>query len=196
MTAKGRRMLEVLVLAASFGLVAVAVTVYLTWPANSLGDYVRDRRTREQMTRLLERRIRGEPDPLTREFYQAWLAEETGDFTGAIRSFQSVREKARPGTPLHLHSALRLGLAHGRNRDLAKELATYRELITQYPGASRLSQATFYLRQGDQDQARRVLDEALARDETDGSLGTDRRFAEQLRNSLGPGRTEVDSNEK
>jgi Tfp pilus assembly protein PilF len=54
-------------------------------------------------------------------------------------------------------------------------------LLEQYPGPSRLSQATFYLRQGDKDRASRVLDEALAQDAKDGSLGTERQFAQFLR---------------
>lgn len=187
MTAKTRRMLSVLGISSCVGLVAVAVTTYATWPANTLGNYLRDRQARQQIIRALERRISAERDALTREFYQAWLAEETGDLAGAIRGFQSLRQKARPGTPLHLHSSLRLGLAYGLNQDLEREVATYQELMDRYPGASRLSQATFYLRRGQAERARTLLDEALAQDERDGSLGTSRQLAQDLRNGLGPG---------
>ncbi len=188
MTAKTRRMLGVLGLSASLGLVAVAIVAYATWPANTLGNYLRDRQAHQQILLGLERRIGAERDSLTREFYQAWLAEEKGDLPGAIRGFQSLREKARPGTPLHLHSSLRLGLAYGLNRDLERELATYRGLMDRYPGASRLSQATFYLRRGEAERARLLLDEALGQDEKDGSLGTSRQLAQDLRNGLRPAR--------
>lgn len=188
MQAKTRRLLDVLILSSAIGLVAVAVATYVTWPANTLGNYLRDRRAREENVRALETRIATEADPLSREYYQAWLAEEKGDLAGAIRGFQSLRDKVPPGTPLHLLSWLRLGLAHGRNGDLERELATYQELMGPYPGASRLSQATFYLRRGDRNLARAVLDEALAQDAKDGSLGTDRQMAQVLRNGLGSGR--------
>ena len=186
MTAKTRRMLGVLGLSASLGLVGVAVTTYATWPANTLGNYLRNRQAHQQIILALERRTSAERDSLTREFYQAWLAEEKGNLAGAIQGFQSLREKTRPGTPLHLHSSLRLGLAYGLNRDLKQELATYQGLMDQYPGASRLSQATFYLRRGEAERARVLLDEALGQDEKDGSLGTSRRLAQDLRNGLGP----------
>lgn len=186
MTAKTRRMLGVLGLSASLGLVAVAVTTYATWPANTLGNYLRDRQARQEVIRALEHRISAERDSLAREFYQAWLAEEKGDLAEAIRGFQSLREKARPGTPLHLHSSLRLGLAYGLNHDLERELMTYQGLMDRYPGASRLSQATYYLRRGEAERARVLLDEALSQDEKDGSLGTSRRLAQDLRNGLGP----------
>jgi len=186
MTAKTRRMLGVLGLSASLGLVGVAVTTYATWPANTLGNYLRNRQAHQQIILALERRTSAERDSLTREFYQAWLAEEKGNLAGAIQGFQSLREKTRPGTPLHLHSSLRLGLAYGLNRDLEQELATYQGLMDQYPGASRLSQATFYLRRGEAERARVLLDEALGQDEKDGSLGTSRRLAQDLRNGLGP----------
>ncbi len=186
MTAKTRRMLGVLGLSASLGLVGVAIVAYATWPANTLGNYLRNRQAHQQIILALERRTSAERDSLTREFYQAWLAEEKGNLAGAIQGFQSLREKARPGTPLHLHSSLRLGLAYGLNRDLEQELATYQGLMDQYPGASRLSQATFYLRRGEAERARVLLDEALGQDEKDGSLGTSRRLAQDLRNGLGP----------
>lgn len=191
MQAKTLRLIGVLVLSSGVGLVGVALATYLTWPANTLGNFIWDRKAREANVRALEARIAAEPDTLQREFYQAWLAEEKGDLAGAIRRFQAVRDKARPGTPLHLHSWLRLGLAHGRNHDTERELATYKELMAQYPGAGRLSQATFHMRRGDRDRARAILDEALARDATDGSLGTDRGFAERLRSGLGPSKGET-----
>ena len=180
-TAKTRRLLEILLLASGLGLVGVAVTTYLTWPANTLGNYVRDRRNREANVRVLTMRIESEADPLEHRFYQAWLAEEKLDFQGAIRGFQALRTETQPGTNLHLRSSLRLGLAYGENHQPELELATYQALMGQYPGPSRLSQATFYLRQGDRDHARVMLDEALAQDERDGSLGSDRHFAKYLR---------------
>ena len=181
MTAKARRLLKILLLASGLGLVGVAVMTYLTWPANTLGNYVQDRRNREANIRALTLRIEREMDPLERRFYQAWLAEEKQDLQEAIRGFQTLAAETRPGTDLHLRSSLRLGLAYGLNHQPDQELATYRGLMDQYPGPSRVSQATFYLRQGDRDHARAVLDEALAQDVRDGSLGSDRHFAQYLR---------------
>ncbi|HSB82157.1 MAG TPA: hypothetical protein VLM91_25525 [Candidatus Methylomirabilis sp.] len=188
MTPKLRRLLGVLVLASCIGLVGVAAATYVTWPANTLGDYLHHRRTQQEIIRSLERRIAAEPDLLTREFYQAWLAEEKGDLAEAIRGFESLRARARPGTTLHLHSSLRLGLAHGLNHEAAEELATYRALMTRYPGPSLLSQTMFHLRHGQRDQARALLDQALAQDARDGSLGDDRQLAITLRHRLGPAR--------
>lgn len=185
MTKKTRRLLEILVLSSGLGLVGVAVMIYVTWPANTLGNYIRDRRNREANIRALEWRTGRETDPQARAFYQAWLAEEKGDLNGAIRGFQALRDEAQPGTKLHLKSSLRLGLAYGQNHQPEQELATYQALMDQYPGPSRLSQATFYLRQGDRDRARVLLDEALAQDERDGSLGSDRQFAQYLRAIVG-----------
>lgn len=193
MTAKNRRFVEMLLLASGLGLVGVAVTTYLTWPANTLGNYVRDRQNREANVRAITSRIEHEADPLERRFYQAWLAEEKGDFDGAIRGFQALRDETQPGTKLHLRSSLRLGLAYGRNRQPKLELATYQALMDQYPGPSRLSQATFYLRQDDRDRARMLLEEALAQDEKDGSLGSDRQFARYLRATLEPRSPEAPS---
>ncbi|MFI5340535.1 MAG: tol-pal system YbgF family protein [Candidatus Methylomirabilales bacterium] len=181
MTAKSRRLLEILLLAAGLGLLGVAVMTYVTWPANTLGNYVRDRRNRQANVRALTLRIQSEVDPLERRFYQAWLAEEKQDFQGAIRGFLALRAETQPGTNLHLRSSLRLGLAYGENGQPDQELATYQAQMDQYPGPSRLSQATFYLRRGDRDHARVMLDEALAQDERDGSLGSDRQFAQYLR---------------
>jgi len=185
-TAKTRRMLEVLALSSGLGLVAVAVTTYVTWPANTLGNYVHDRRNREANVHTLTLRIEREADPLVRRFYQAMLAEEKGDLDGAIRGLQALRDDTQPGTQLHLRSALYLGLAYGQNRQPAEELATYQALMEWYPGPSRLSQATYYIRQGDRDRARALLDEALAQDARDGSLGSDRQFAQYLRGIVEP----------
>ena len=181
MTARTRRLLQVTVVSSGLGMVAVAILTYATWPANTLGNYLHDRRNREANVRALEWRVGKETDPLERRFYQAWLVEEKGDLDGAIRGFQALRDDLRPGTPLHLRSSLRLGLAYGQNGQIQRELQTYQALLEQYPGPSRLSQATFYLRQGDKDRASRVLDEALAQDAKDGSLGTERQFAQFLR---------------
>ncbi len=186
MTAKTRRMLEVLALSSGLGLIAVAVMTYLTWPANTLGNYVRDRQNREANVQALKLRTDSEADPLVRRFYQAMLAEEKGDLDGAIRGFQTLRDETPPGTWLHLRTSLRLGLAYGQNRQPEQELATYRALMDQHPGASRLSQATFHLRQGERDRARVLLDQALAQDERDGSLGSDRQFAQFLRTLVEP----------
>jgi Flp pilus assembly protein TadD len=180
-------LLGALALSSGIGLVAVAIATYLTWPANTLGNYLRDRQNREANVRALTTRISAETDPHTRTFYQAWLAEEKGDLAGAIRGFQSVQQGTPPGTMLHLHGALRLGLVYGLNHEPERELATYQALMERHPGASRLSQATFYLRRGDRERARTLLDEALAQDARDGSLGTDRTFARSIRNALGPG---------
>ena len=94
-----------------------------------------------------------------------------GDLPEAILGFQSLRDDARSGAALHLKSALRLGLAYGGNRQPDQELATYQSLMERHPGPSRLSQATYHLRRGEREQARRLLDDALARDESDGSPG-------------------------
>jgi hypothetical protein len=154
---------------------------YLTWPANTLGNYVRDRRNREGNIRALTLRIESEMDPLEGRFYQAWSAEAKQDLQGALRGFQTVRAETRPGTDPHLRSSLRLGLAYGQNHQPDQEPATHRALMDQYPGPSRLSQATFYLRRGERDHARVMLDQALAQDARDGSLGPDRHLAQYLR---------------
>jgi tetratricopeptide (TPR) repeat protein len=185
-TPKFRRLLAVLILASCTGLVGVAAATYATWPANTLGAYLRHRRAQQEIVRGLERLIAAEPDPLSREFYQAWLAEEKGDFTEAIRAFESLQVKAPPGTEFHLRTSLRLGLVHGENHEPERELATYRALMVRYPGPSLLSQTMFYLRQGQRDRARVLLDQALAQDARDGSLGRDRQFALMLRNGLNP----------
>jgi tetratricopeptide (TPR) repeat protein len=178
--------LEILVVSSVLGLVGVAVMTYATWPANTLGNYILDRRNREANIRTITSRLDREADPLQRRFYQAMLAEEMGDLDGAIRGFKSLYDDAKPGTKLHLTSALRLGLAYGQNRQPEQELATYQALMPWYPGQSRLSQAVFHLRRGERERARILLDEALAQDETDGSLGSDRQFAQHLRAILEP----------
>lgn len=187
MTERTRRRLVAFVLMSSGLSVAAAVVVtYTTWPANAVANYFHDRQNQQANVRALVWRIGIETDPLEQRFYQAWLAEEKGDLKGAIRGFKSLRDDARPGTPLHLKTSLRLGLAYGVNRQPDRELQTYLALMDRYPGPSRLSQATFYMRQGDRNQARRVLDEALAQDEEDGSLGSQRGFAQYLRAGLEP----------
>lgn len=46
-------MIQVLALSAGLGLLGVAVMTYLTWPANTLGNYLHDRRNREANIRAL-----------------------------------------------------------------------------------------------------------------------------------------------
>lgn len=185
MTAKSRRLLGLAGLCMTVGVIGVAVSFAVTWPHNALGVYLHERRNREANIRALEWRVARETDALERAFYQAWLAEEKGDLPEAILGFQSLRDDARSGAALHLKSALRLGLAYGGNRQPDQELATYQRLMERHPGPSRLSQATYHLRRGEREQARRLLDDALARDESDGSLGADRSFAQHLRSGLG-----------
>ena len=188
MTGKSKKLLGIAVLSLVVGLGAVAATVYLTWPNNALGVYLHERENRQANIRALEWRVSMETEPASRAFFQAWLAEEKGDLAQAIRGFQSLRDAARPGTPFYLRMSLRLGLAYGLNHEPERELATYLALSDQYPGSSRLSQATFHLRRGEKEQALRALDEALDRDERDGSLGADRAFAQSLRAGLVPER--------
>jgi hypothetical protein len=175
-------------LGAAVGLIAVAVAVYATWPDNAVGVYVNERKNRAANIRALEWRVTQEIAGAEREFFRAWLAEERGDFDEAIRGFRSLRDGAAPGTDFHLKNALRLGRAYGRNRQADEELAVYQGLMERYPGPSRLSQALYRLRRGETDAARRLLDDALERDERDGSLGTQRGFALSLRAGLGPSR--------
>ena len=186
MTAKTRRRLMIVCLALGVGLIGIAATIHFTWPNNFAGVFLNERRNREARIRALEWRITRETDAAERAFYQAWLAEEKGDLEEAIRGFRSLRDATPPGTGLHLTSSLRLGLAYGRNGQPDEELAIYQGLMGPYPGPSRLSQATYHLRRGERDQARRMLDDALARDERDGSLGSDRKFVLGLRAGLGP----------
>jgi tetratricopeptide (TPR) repeat protein len=185
-TPKVRRLLGMVVLSSCIGLVGLAAATYLTWPANTLGAYLHHRRAQQDIIRGLERMVAGQPDHLYREFYQAWLAEEKGDFAEAIQGFESLQVQAQPGSTLYLHTSLRLGLVHGENHEPEKELATYRALMTRYPGPSLLSQTMFHLRQGQRDTARSLLDQALAQDARDGSLGGDRELALILRKGLDP----------
>ena len=185
MTRKTAWLVAIGFLACSAALVGIAATFYATWPDNVAGVFLNERRNREANIRALEWRIDRETDPTERTFYRAWLAEETGNLEEAIRGFRSLRDAALPDTELHLRSALRLGLAYGRNRQAEEELATYQRLMARHPGASRLSQATYHLRRGERDQARRLLDDALVRDDRDGSLGPQRGFALFLRAQLG-----------
>ena len=193
MTGKSKKLLGIALLSLVVGLGGVAATVYATWPNNVLGVYLFERENRQANIRALEWRVSTETEPASRAFFQAWLAEEKGDLAQAIREFQSLRDAARPGTPIHLRASLRLGLAYGLNHEPERELANYLALNDQYPGSSRLSQATFHLRRGEKEQARRALDEALDRDERDGSLGADRPFAQSLRAGLVPERRERSS---
>ena len=193
MTGKSKKLLGIALLSLVVGLGGVAATVYATWPNNVLGVYLFERENRQANIRALEWRVSTETDPASRAFFQAWLAEEKGDLAQAIRGFQSLRDAARPGTPFYLRTSLRLGLAYGLNHEPERELANYLALNDQYPGPSRLSQATFHLRRGEKEQARRALDEALDRDERDGSLGADRAFAQSLRAGLVPERRERSS---
>ena len=193
MTGKPKKLLGIAALSLVVGLGGVAATVSLTWPNNVLGVYLLERENRQANIRALEWRVSTETEPASRAFFQAWLAEEKGDLAQAIRGFQSLRDAARPGTPFYLRTSLRLGLAYGLNHEPERELANYLALNDQYPGPSRLSQATFHLRRGEKEQARRALDEALDRDEQDGSLGADRPFAQSLRAGLVPERRERSS---
>ena len=186
MRPKTRRLWGILVLSSCISLVGIAAVTYATWPDNALGVYLHQRRAQQQVIRSLERRVAGERDPATHQFYQAWLAEEKGDLAGAIRGFESSQALAQPGTPLHLQTSIRLGLAHGLNHDPERELATYRALMARYPGPSLLTQAMFHLRRGQREAARLLLDEAIAQDQRDGSLGSDRELATSLRSGLGP----------
>ena len=184
--AQSKRFLAIAALSLGLALSGVAVTVYLTWPNNALGLYLHERKNREANIRALESRVSVETDPTSRAFYQAWLAEEKGDLDQAIQGFQLLRDEARPGTEFYLRTSLRLGLAYGLNHEPERELATYQALMDRHPGPSRLSQATFFMRQGDKDRARKTLDDALAQDDRDGSLGAHRPFAQSLRAGLGP----------
>jgi hypothetical protein len=181
-----KRRLMIVCLALGVALIGIVATIHSTWPNNFAGVFLNERRNREANVRALEWRITQETESAGRGFYQAWLAEEKGDLDDAIRRFRSLRDAAPPGTRLYLTSSLRLGLAYGRNGQPDEELATYQGLMGPYPGPSRLSQATYHLRRGERDQARRLLDDALAQDERDGSLGADRKFVLGLRAGLGP----------
>jgi hypothetical protein len=178
------RWLQVVGLALGVSFAGIAAGLLLTWPDNALGDYLRIWRNWRDRIAGLEHRVATENDPLVRAYYQAWLTEERGDVRQAIAGYRSVREAATPGSRLHLHAALRLGRAHGSRGEHAEELAAYESLMASHPGPSGVSQALFFLRRGDRARARAVLDQALARDARDDSLGEDRALARSLRNSL------------
>lgn len=189
MTAKSKQRLMIACLALGVALTGIAATIHATWPNNFAGVLINERRNRAANIRALEWRITQETDPAGRAFYEAWLAEEKGDLARAIRGFRSLRDAAPPGTGLYLTCSLRLGLAYGRNGQPEEELAVYQGLMGSYPGPSRVSQVTYHLRRGERDRARRLLDDAVARDERDGSLGSDREFVRALRAGLGPAPT-------
>jgi len=169
---------------AAAGLLAVGLAVGFTWPDNSLGVYLQARQNQARIVRALETRIAREPDPLTQAFYRAWLAEEQGDLAGAIAGFESVRQGAPIEKPLHLHATLRLGQSVGRSGDPAREIEIYRSLMERHPGASRLGQIFFHLRRDERGPALYLLEEALAQDARDGSLGQYRQAAREIRDDL------------
>ena len=166
------------------GLLAVGAAVGLTWPDNSLGVYLQARQNHARTVHALEARIARESDPLARAFYRAWLAEERGDLAGAIAGFEAVRQGAAVERPLHLHATLRLGQSLGRSGDPAREIETYRSLMDRHPGASRLGQIFFHLRRDERSPALYLLEEALAQDARDGSLGQYRQTAREIRDGL------------
>lgn len=186
MTATTKRRWMILCFILGAALTGIAATIHVTWPNNFAGVFVNERRNRAANIRALEWRITQETDPSGRAFYEAWLAEEKGDLERAIRGFRTLRDAVPPGTGLYLTRSLRLGLAYGRNGQPDEELAIYQGLMGSYPGPSRLSQATYHLRRGEREQARRMLDDALKQDERDGSLGSERAFVRALRAGLGP----------
>jgi hypothetical protein len=100
--------------------------------------------------------------------------------------YRAVRAAAPPGSGLGVLAALRLGRLHGDVGEYAAELAIYESLMPAHPAESLLSQGMFHIRRGDRERARALLDEALARDARDGSLGEDRQLARGLRHGLGP----------
>jgi hypothetical protein len=134
----------------------------------------------------LERRVATEKDPVLRAYYQAWLTAERGHTRQAMAEYRAVRATATPGSRLQVQAALRLGRLHGEVGEYAEELAIYEGLMAQHPAASLIAQGMYYTRRGDRDRARALLDEALARDAVDGSLGEDRALARSLRNNLRP----------
>ncbi|HTU02419.1 MAG TPA: tetratricopeptide repeat protein [Candidatus Sulfotelmatobacter sp.] len=186
MAAGLRRILVMGGVVAGVGLVALGVALMLTWPDNALGDYLQIRRSQAATVRALARMAAAGTDPLRAAFYAAWLAEENGDLRDAIRRFRAVSDAAPPGSRLRRDALIRLGLVYGQDGQADAELAIYQELMRQYPGASRLSQALFHLRRGERARARALLDQALDRDARDGSLGADRELARVLRRGLGP----------
>ncbi|MFB3817023.1 MAG: tetratricopeptide repeat protein [Candidatus Methylomirabilales bacterium] len=182
-----RRWLRVVGLAFGLGGAGVGVGLLVTWPDNSLGDLLHMRRSRAAMVAALRHRVDREADPALRHYYQGWLAEATGDWDAALAQYRAAADAAAPGSLQHLHAALRLGLVYGERGDHEKELVVYRSLAERHPGASQLSQVTFFLRRGEPARARALLDEAMLQDAEDGRLGSDRALAQALRRSLGDG---------
>jgi hypothetical protein len=180
----GRRRLRVVALALALGGAGLAVGLLATWPDNALGDLLHIRRSRAAIVDALRHRVDREADPALRAYYEGWLAEAVGDLDGALMRYRLAGDAAAPGSLLHLHAALRLGLAYGERGDHEKELVIYRSLADRYPGASQLSQVTFFLRRGEPARARALLDETLARDAEDAQLGSDRALAQGLRRGL------------
>lgn len=180
-----RRWLKVVALALAIGGAGIAVALLATWPDNALGDLLQVRRSRAAMVEALRHRVDRETDPALRSYYEGWLAEAAGDLDGALARYRVAGEAAAPGSVLHLHAALRLGLVYGEQGDHEKELVIYRSLAGRYPGASQLSQVTFFLRRGEPARARALLDEMLARDAEDARLGSDRALAQALRRGMG-----------
>jgi hypothetical protein len=175
-----RSAIFLLLLAAGGTSAVVGLAVWLSWPENSVADYVHIWRAQRERVDGLRRRVAAEADPEVKAFYAAWLAEEQGDIAAAVRGFESVRSRSRPGSQGYLASTIRLGQAYGRSGDPARELAVYRSLLSDHPAASRMSQATFHLRRREFEAARRVLVEALEQDTRDGSLGGYRPMAQAL----------------
>jgi tetratricopeptide (TPR) repeat protein len=171
----------------AFGLAAagIAIGLFVTWPDNTLGDLLHMRRSHAAMVAALRYRADRERDPALRHYYRGWLAEAAGDLDAALVQYRAAGDAAAPGSLLHLQAALRLGLVYGQRGDHEKELVIYRSLQERYPGASQLSQVTFFLRRGEPARARALLDEALARDAEDAGLGSDRALAQALRRGLG-----------
>jgi hypothetical protein len=186
MNARRPRWLRVVGLALGLSVAGAAAAGVLTWPDNPLADYWRIWRNWRGRLAGLERRVATEKDPVVQAYYQAWLTAERGHTRQAMAEYRAVREAAPPGSRLGVQAALRLGRLHGDVGEYAAELAIYESLMPAHPAESLLSQGMFYIRRGDRERARALLDEALARDARDGSLGEDRRLARGLRHGLGP----------
>jgi hypothetical protein len=177
---------RLLLLIAGGASAVIGLAIWLSWPDNAVADYVSIWQGQRDRVRGLRSRVAAETDPEARAFFAAWLAQEEGDFAAAIRGFESIRSRSRPGTTAYLVSTIRLGQAYGRNNDAARELAAYQSLLPDHPAASRMSQATFHLRRREVETARALLLEALAQDASDGSLGGYRDMAQAMLNSTTP----------
>jgi hypothetical protein len=164
----------------------IGLTVWLSWPDNAVADYVSIWQGQRDMVRGLRARVAAETDLEVKAFFAAWLAQEEGDIAAAIRGFEAIRSRSRPGTSAYLVSTIRLGQAYGLNNETARELAAYQSLLPDHPAASRMSQATFHLRRREVESARDLLREALALDARDGSLGEYRDMAQAMLNSATP----------